>query len=103
MPQSTSNVKTEIQDAFKSGGLRNVRNDVLSKCIAPSANNNISPDQLAISWKADAMEKNIAHLSKNTVPAFQNAVIKENEIPIDPAVQTRKRHAVPHITKKKIE
>ena len=39
-PQSIqcSNLKTQIQDAFESVGLRNVRDDVLSKCIAPSAN-----------------------------------------------------------------
>jgi len=90
MPPSTSNLKTQIQDAFESVGLRNVCDDVLSKCIALSANNNISPDQLAISWEAYAMNKNIAQLFEKVFPAFQNAVIKENDIPIDSAVQTKK-------------
>ena len=54
--------------------------------------------QISIQQLAVRHEQNIAQLSGNTFAAFRNAVIKENDIPMDWAVQTKKRLVVPHVT-----
>jgi len=66
-----------VETAFSNAGLRNITDEMLSKCLALSTSHGIEPRQLAAVWEAHSLNKNISELTDHTFPAYRAQVIKD--------------------------
>uniref|UniRef100_A0A7S2ERG3 DNA polymerase alpha subunit B n=2 Tax=Ditylum brightwellii TaxID=49249 RepID=A0A7S2ERG3_9STRA len=71
-------LKNEIRKAMSDVGL-NIPPDILSKCAAMAKNLSITPTQLAESWEAHSINRNISELTDVTFAGFRNDLLSDVE------------------------
>jgi len=72
-------LRVELLEAFSSAGLTSVNPDILGKCLALASSHRVSPTQMAESWEAYSLNKNVTELTETTFQPFRNAVVKDME------------------------
>lgn len=77
---SSPSLRKDIQSAFAGVGLDHVDADIISRCVGLSASFHISPTQLAESWEAFSLNKDVSELTDRTYQAYRNAVCKNAEV-----------------------
>eukprot|EP00548_Thalassiothrix_antarctica_P012684 CAMPEP_0194169748 /NCGR_PEP_ID=MMETSP0154-20130528/4418_1 /TAXON_ID=1049557 /ORGANISM="Thalassiothrix antarctica, Strain L6-D1" /LENGTH=611 /DNA_ID=CAMNT_0038881287 /DNA_START=61 /DNA_END=1893 /DNA_ORIENTATION=- len=67
----------ELKTAFSTVGLKNIPDEILSKCFALSTSQGITPKQLANVWDAYSMNRKVTDLTKDCFEGYRKQVLKD--------------------------
>jgi len=68
----------DVDEAMTSTGLT-MTSAILHKCTAMASNYKLTGTQLAESWEAHSLNRNVPTLNESTFPAYRNALLKDIE------------------------